>query len=142
MVNEFVVSDFDEILKDLLQISSIKALITFKNKSQLFLYRIFDDLVNLAPPLISEEEESTENVADSSFASGLYCDLLTNNEGDTNWIYRSDQFQNMNYFIDINWLSDLCPFKAKSVAKWTFTIITIHVHCSSEFIGSTPGTDF
>ncbi|XP_048758488.2 serine/threonine-protein kinase SMG1-like [Ostrea edulis] len=33
--------------------------------------QIFDDLVNLAPPLISEEEESTENVADSSFASAL-----------------------------------------------------------------------
>ncbi|XP_062590366.1 serine/threonine-protein kinase SMG1-like isoform X1 [Saccostrea cucullata] len=33
--------------------------------------QIFDDLVNLAPPLISEEEESTENPTDSSFASAL-----------------------------------------------------------------------
>jgi hypothetical protein len=45
-----------------------------KNKCELFLYRIFDDLVNLAPPLISEEEETTDNVGDSSFASGGYHD--------------------------------------------------------------------
>ena len=39
----------------------------------LFFSRIFDDLVNLAPPLISDEEDSTETASESSFASGIYC---------------------------------------------------------------------
>lgn len=33
--------------------------------------QIFDDLVNLAPPLISDEEESTDTPSESSFASAL-----------------------------------------------------------------------
>ena len=39
----------------------------------LFFSRIFDDLVNLAPPLIADEEETTETASESSFASGIYC---------------------------------------------------------------------
>ena len=39
----------------------------------LFFSRIFDDLVNLAPPLIADEEETAETASESSFASGIYC---------------------------------------------------------------------